>query len=152
MFDIIQRDALLQQMRDELTRVGVKELRTPEEVDNALQNAKGSTVVFVNSVCGCAAGKARPGFILSLQNDVVPDNLFTVFAGQDKEATQRARAYFTDAPPSSPSIAFFKDGKFLGIMHRYQIEARSAEMIANDLKNIYNKYFKKEVEQTIKPS
>ncbi len=146
MFDIIQRDAMLQQMRDELTRVGVKELRTPEEVDAALQNAKGSTVVFVNSVCGCAAGKARPGFVLSLQNDIVPDNLFTVFAGQDKEATAKARTYFTDAPPSSPSIAFFKDGKFLGLMHRHQIEARTAEMIANDLKNIYNKYFKKETE------
>ncbi len=146
MFDIIQRDAILQQMREELTRVGVKELRTPEEVDAALQNAKGTTVVFVNSVCGCAAGKARPGFVMSLQNEVVPDNLFTVFAGQDKEATARARSYFGDAPPSSPSIAFFKDGKFLGMMHRHEIEARTAEMIANDLKNIYNKYFRKETE------
>lgn len=146
MFDIIQRDAMLQQMREELTKVGVKELRTPEEVDGSLQNAKGSTVVFVNSVCGCAAGKARPGFVLSLQNEIVPDNLFTVFAGQDKEATARARTYFADAPPSSPSIAFFKDGKFLGMMHRHQIEARSAEMIATDLKSIYNKYFKKEAE------
>jgi len=146
MFNIIQREALLQQMRDELTKVGVKELRTPEEVDTALQNAKGTMVVFVNSVCGCAAGKARPGFVQSLQNEVVPDNLFTVFAGQDKEATARARTYFADAPPSSPSIAFFKDGKFLGMMHRHQIEARTAEMIANDLKNIYNKYFKKEAE------
>jgi putative YphP/YqiW family bacilliredoxin len=133
-------------MRDELTKVGVKELRTPEEVDTAFQNAKGTMVVFVNSVCGCAAGKARPGFVQSLQNEVVPDNLFTVFAGQDKEATARARTYFADAPPSSPSIAFFKDGKFLGMMHRHQIEARTAEMIANDLKNIYNKYFKKEAE------
>ncbi|MCS6989940.1 MAG: BrxA/BrxB family bacilliredoxin [Chloroherpetonaceae bacterium] len=148
MFDIIQREAMIQQMRDELTRAGVKELRTPEEVDAHLPNAKGSTVVFVNSVCGCAAGKARPGFVMSLQNEVVPDNLFTVFAGQDKEATARARTYFGDAPPSSPSIAFFKDGKFLGIMHRHQIEARSAEMIANDLKNIYNKYFKKEAERS----
>jgi putative YphP/YqiW family bacilliredoxin len=146
MFNIIQREALLQQMRDELTKVGVKELRTPEEVDTAFQNAKGTMVVFVNSVCGCAAGKARPGFVQSLQNEVVPDNLFTVFAGQDKEATARARTYFADAPPSSPSIAFFKDGKFLGMMHRHQIEARTAEMIANDLKNIYNKYFKKEAE------
>jgi putative YphP/YqiW family bacilliredoxin len=146
MFNIIQREALIQQMRDELTKVGVKELRTPEEVDTALQNAKGTMVVFVNSVCGCAAGKARPGFVQSLQNEVVPDNLFTVFAGQDKEATARARTYFADAPPSSPSIAFFKDGKFLGMMHRHQIEARTAEMIANDLKNIYNKYFKKEAE------
>jgi putative YphP/YqiW family bacilliredoxin len=146
MFNIIQREALIQQMRDELTKVGVKELRTPEEVDTAFQNAKGTMVVFVNSVCGCAAGKARPGFVQSLQNEVVPDNLFTVFAGQDKEATARARTYFADAPPSSPSIAFFKDGKFLGMMHRHQIEARTAEMIANDLKNIYNKYFKKEAE------
>lgn len=148
MFDIIQRDAMLQQMREDLTKVGVKELRTPEDVDALLPNAKGSTVVFVNSVCGCAAGKARPGFALSLQNEIVPDNLFTVFAGQDKEATARARAYFSDAPPSSPSIAFFKDGKFLGMMHRHQIEARSAEMIAADLKNVYNKYFKKEAELT----
>ncbi len=146
MFDLIQREAMLQQMRDELTKVGVKELRTPEEVDAALQNAKGTTVVFVNSVCGCAAGKARPGFVQSLQNEIVPDNLFTVFAGQDKEATAKARTYFADAPPSSPSIAFFKDGKFLGMMHRHQIEARTAEMIANDLKTVYNKYFKKEAE------
>jgi putative YphP/YqiW family bacilliredoxin len=149
MFDIVQRDLMLQQMRDELAKVGVKELRTPEEVDSALLNAKGTTVVFVNSVCGCAAGKARPGFALSLQNDIVPDNLFTVFAGQDKEATAQARAYFSNVPPSSPSIAFFKDGNFLGMMHRHQIEARSAEMIAADLKNVYNKYFKKESEQIV---
>jgi putative YphP/YqiW family bacilliredoxin len=144
MFDIIQREQMIQQMRDELTRAGVKELRSPEEVNQALSSAKGVSVVFVNSVCGCAAGKARPGFVASLQNDVKPDNLFTVFAGQDKEATEEARKFFTNQPPSSPSIAFMKDGQFMGMIHRYQIETRSAEMIESELRNIYNKYCQKE--------
>ncbi len=144
MFDIIQREQMIQQMRDELTRAGVKELRSPEEVNQALSSAKGVSVVFVNSVCGCAAGKARPGFVASLQNDVKPDNLFTVFAGQDKEATEEARKFFTNQPPSSPSIAFMKDGQFMGMIHRYQIETRSAEMIELELRNIYNKYCQKE--------
>ncbi|MCS7013483.1 MAG: BrxA/BrxB family bacilliredoxin [Chloroherpetonaceae bacterium] len=140
MFSILEREQMIQAMRDELTRAGVRELRTAEEVRAALTTAKGVSVVFVNSVCGCAAGKARPGFVMSLQNEIVPDNLFTVFAGQDKEATEEARKFFTNQPPSSPSIAFLKDGQFMGIIHRHQIEARSAEMIAMELKNIYNKY------------
>ncbi|KER09200.1 MAG: hypothetical protein HY22_13085 [[Candidatus Thermochlorobacteriaceae] bacterium GBChlB] len=144
MFDIIQREQMIQQMRDELTRAGVKELRSPGEVNQALSSAKGVSVVFVNSVCGCAAGKARPGFVASLQNDVKPDNLFTVFAGQDKAATEEARKFFTNQPPSSPSIAFIKDGQFMGMIHRHQIETRSAEMIESELRNIYNKYCQKE--------
>ncbi len=144
MFDIIQREQMIQQMRDELTRAGVRELRSPEEVNQTLSSAKGVSVVFVNSVCGCAAGKARPGFVASLQNDVKPDNLFTVFAGQDKAATEEARKFFTNQPPSSPSIAFIKDGQFMGMIHRHQIETRSAEMIESELRNIYNKYCQKE--------
>lgn len=140
MFNILEREQMIQAMRDELTRAGVRELRTPEEVRSALSTAKGVSVVFVNSVCGCAAGKARPGFVMSLQNEIVPDHLFTVFAGQDREATEEARKFFTNQPPSSPSIAFLKDGEFMGIIHRHQIEARTAEMIAMELRNIYNKY------------
>jgi putative YphP/YqiW family bacilliredoxin len=143
MFDIAQQNLMLQQMREDLTRVGVQELRTSEDVDTALQDQTGTSVVFVNSVCGCAAGKARPGFALSLQNETKPDKVFTVFAGQDKEATAKARAYFADMPSSSPSIAFFKDGKFIGMIHRHQIESRSAEMIAGELKSIYDTHFAK---------
>jgi putative YphP/YqiW family bacilliredoxin len=140
MFTVLEREQMIQAMRDELTRAGVKELRTAEEVEEALSQAKGIALVFVNSVCGCAAGKARPGLIMSLSNEVLPDHLFTVFAGQDKEATEAARKFFTNQPPSSPSIAFLKDGKFMGMIHRHQVEVRSAEMIADELRNIYNKY------------
>ncbi len=143
MLTILEREQMIQAMRDELTSAGVKELRTAEEVEKALKEAKGISLIFINSVCGCAAGKARPGFVMSLDNEVVPDHLFTVFAGQDKEATEAARKFFTNQPPSSPSIAFMKDGEFMGMIHRHQIEARSAEMIAAELKNIYNKYCSK---------
>jgi len=101
---------MIRPMRDELTSVGFKELRTPEEVEEHLPNAKGTSLVFVNSVCGCAAGLARPAARLALQHEVKPDNLFTVFAGQDKEATAKAREYFAPYPPSSPSIALLKAG------------------------------------------
>jgi putative YphP/YqiW family bacilliredoxin len=144
MFDIIQRDQMLQQMRDELTRAGVQELRSPEEVSATLASAKGISLVFVNSVCGCAAGKARPGFVASLENEVKPDNFFTVFAGQDKAATEEARKFFTNQPPSSPSIAFLKDGQFMGMIHRHQIETRTADMIESELRNIYNEHCQKE--------
>jgi putative YphP/YqiW family bacilliredoxin len=124
---------MIQPMRDELTRIGIKELRTPEEVEQHLPNAKGTALVVVNSVCGCAAGQARPGVAKALQHDVKPDHLFTVFAGQDKEATAKAREYFAPYPPSSPSIALMKDGELVHFIERHQIENRSADEIASDL-------------------
>ncbi|MFD0868623.1 bacillithiol system oxidoreductase, YphP/YqiW family [Chlamydia abortus] len=138
-FDAYMRD-MVQPMRDELTRIGVKELRTPEEVVENLENAKGTALLVVNSVCGCAAGQCRPGVARALEHDAKPDHLFTVFAGQDKEATAKAREYITGYPPSSPSIALFKDGELVHFIQRHQIEDRSAEMIANDLTQAFDKY------------
>ncbi|ALS24239.1 MULTISPECIES: BrxA/BrxB family bacilliredoxin [Paenibacillus] len=133
---------MVQPMRDELTRIGVQELRTPEEVSAALDDMKGTTLIVVNSVCGCAAGQCRPGVAKALQHEVKPDRLFTVFAGQDKEATAKAREYFAPYPPSSPSIALMKDGQLVHFIQRHQIEDRSAEMIANDLINAFEEYCK----------
>jgi len=124
---------MIQPMRDELTSIGFRELRTPEEVEEHLPNAKGTALVFVNSVCGCAGGLARPAARLALQHEVKPDHLFTVFAGQDKEATAKAREYFAPYPPSSPSIALMKDGELVHFIERHQIECRTAEEIAADL-------------------
>ncbi|HLR05542.1 MAG TPA: BrxA/BrxB family bacilliredoxin [Pyrinomonadaceae bacterium] len=126
-------------MREELTRLGVEELRTPEAVDGAVKNSKGTVMVIVNSVCGCAAGKARPGIALALQHDVRPDTVATVFAGADIEATERARGYFTGYLPSSPSIGLFKDGQLVYMMERYQIEGKGPEQIAEDLKSAFEK-------------
>jgi putative YphP/YqiW family bacilliredoxin len=131
--------ALVQPMRDELTHAGVKELRTPSEVDSAL-GQDGTTLVFVNSVCGCAAGSARPGLRLALENDVLPEHVVTVFAGQDREATEQARSYFHGYPPSSPSIALMKDGKVVHMVERHHIEGRTPEMIADNLKDAFNTY------------
>lgn len=127
-------------MREELTRLGVEELRTPEAVDQTLKNSKGTVMVIVNSVCGCAAGKARPGIALALQNDVKPDKAVTVFAGGDIEATERARSYFTGYQPSSPSIALMKDGELVFMMERRQIEGRYAEQIAQELKQAFTQH------------
>ena len=129
----------IQPMREELTRLGVEELRTPAQVDEMLQNSKGTVMVIVNSVCGCAAGKARPGIALALQHDVRPDTVATVFAGADIEATERARGYFTGYLPSSPSIGLFKDGQLVYMMERYQIEGKGPEQIAEDLKSAFEK-------------
>lgn len=137
-FDRYMKD-MIQPMRDELTSLGIKELRTPEEVETHLQDAKGTTLVVVNSVCGCAAGQCRPGVALALRNDLVPDNLFTVFAGQDKEATAKAREYFAPYPPSSPSIAVLKDGELVHFIERHQIEDRSAQEIAEDLTEAFDR-------------
>ena len=126
-------------MREELTRLGVEELRTPEAVDEAVKNSKGTVMVIVNSVCGCAAGKARPGIALALQHDVRPDTVATVFAGADIEATERARSYFTGYLPSSPSIGLFKDGQLVYMMERYQIEGKGPDQIAEDLKSAFEK-------------
>jgi len=123
----------VQPMRDELVRVGFRELRTPEEVDETFGNLRGTALLVVNSVCGCAAGNARPGAMLALQYRVIPDQLVTVFAGQDREATERARSYIRDYPPSSPSMALFKDGKVVLMLERHQIEGRGPQEIAADL-------------------
>ena len=121
-------------MREELTRLGIEELRTPEEVDQALKNRPGTTMVVVNSICGCAAGRMRPAVRMALQNSIRPDHAYSVFAGQEKEATDRARSYFTGYPPSSPSIAILRDGQLVYMMQRRDIESREAPAIAADLK------------------
>lgn len=131
---------LVAPMKEDLTQVGFTELHTPEEVDNILSKKQGTTLVFVNSVCGCAAGSARPGVKLSLANNKKPDNLTTVFAGVDGSATERARQYFLPYPPSSPSIGLFKDGKLVHFVERHHIEGRTAEMIADSLKMAYEEY------------
>ena len=122
-------------MREELAHLGIKELRTAEEVDGALKAQPGTTLVVVNSICGCAAGRMRPAVRMALTNAAArPDKSFSVFAGQDKEATDRARGYFTGYPPSSPSIAILRDGELVYMMPRRDIESREAPAIAADLK------------------
>jgi putative YphP/YqiW family bacilliredoxin len=127
-------------MRQELTQLGVEEMRTPAEVDQKLKDANGTTLVVVNSVCGCAARNARPAVKAALQNEKKPNTLTTVFAGQDTDATARARSYFTGYAPSSPQIALFKDGKLVFMLERYQIEGRSAGDIAKDLVGAFDRY------------
>ncbi|WP_042227882.1 BrxA/BrxB family bacilliredoxin [Paenibacillus popilliae] len=131
-FEQYMRD-MVQPMRNELTSIGFEELRTQEEVEAKLPTAKGTTLVVVNSVCGCAAGQCRPGVRKALEHKVTPDHLFTVFAGQDKEATAQAREHFAPYPPSSPSIALMKDGKLVHFIERHSVEDRTAEQIAADL-------------------
>ena len=125
-------------MREELTRLGVEELKTASDVDGKLQAPQGTTLVIVNSICGCAAGRLRPAVRTALQNSARPDRLFSVFAGQDMEATERARSYFTGFPPSSPQFAIIKDGKLAWIMERWQIEGRAPESIAADLVKVFD--------------
>lgn len=127
-------------MRQEVTRLGVQELKTASDVDAALANESATTLVFVNSVCGCAAGTARPGLALALQHPTLPGKLYTVFAGQDVEATQRVRSYFGEYQPSSPSIALMRDGEVLHFVHRHMIEGRSPEQIAADLVAAFDKH------------
>jgi putative YphP/YqiW family bacilliredoxin len=127
-------------MRQELTQLGVEEMRTPEEVDAKLKDGKGTTLVVVNSICGCAARNARPAVARALQHTVKPDALTTVFAGQDIQATQKARSYFTGYPPSSPQIALMKDGKIVFMLERHQIEGRTAGEIADDLVGAFDRY------------
>jgi len=125
---------MVQPMRDELTSLGISELTTPEQVDSFMGEIKsGTAMVVVNSVCGCAAGGARPGVALALKHSKLPAKLATVFAGQDKAATEKARTYFTGQPPSSPAVAIFKDGKLVLMLHRNQIEGRRAQEIAAEL-------------------
>ena len=127
-------------MRQELTRLGIDELRTPQDVDARLRDSKGTTLVVVNSVCGCAARNARPAVASALQHAVKPDHLTTVFAGQDTDATARARSYFTGYAPSSPQIGLLKDGQLVFMLERYQIEGRSAAEIADDLVGAFDRF------------
>jgi len=133
-------EIMIRPMREELTRLGFEELKTPTQVDETVQNVKGTLMVVVNSICGCAAGKARPGVALALQHDVRPDKVATVFAGADIEATERARNYFTGYPPSSPSIALLKDGKLVYMLERHQIEGRGPGEIAQELTKAFDQY------------
>ncbi len=133
-------EIMIAPMREDLTRLGVEELRTPQAVDDTIRNSKGTLMVVVNSICGCAAGKARPGVALALQHDVKPDKVATVFAGADIDATERARSYFTGYGPSSPSIALLKDGELVYMLERYQIEGRTADQIAGELTQAFEKH------------
>ncbi len=126
-------------MRQELTRLGVQELRTAGEVDALLGEKSKTVMVIVNSMCGCAAGKARPGIALALKHPVKPDVAATVFAGGDIEATDRARSYFAPLPPSSPSIAIIRDGQVLHFVHRHQIENQTADAIARNLTDAFDR-------------
>jgi putative YphP/YqiW family bacilliredoxin len=126
-------------MREELTRLGIEELRTAQEVDGAVK-APGTTMVVVNSICGCAAGRMRPAVRLAMQNASRPDHAYSVFAGQDTEATERVRSYFTGYPPSSPSIAILRDGQLVYMMPRRDIESREAPAIASDLKAAFDRF------------
>src|SRR5512139_465667 len=131
---------LVQPMREELTQIGVQELRTPAEVDAFMADKNGTAMIIVNSVCGCAAGQARPGVRLALQGAAKPDRVATVFAGQDLDATARVREYFSQFPPSSPSIALFKDGEVAHFVPRHFIEGRDALHLANALVEVFNKH------------
>ena len=127
-------------MREELTRLGIEELKGAEQVDQALKDRPGTTMVVVNSICGCAAGRMRPAVRIAMQHAVQPDRAYSVFAGQDTAATERARSYFTDQPPSSPSIAILRDGQLVYMMPRRAIESREAPAIAADLKAAFDRF------------
>ncbi|HEM49575.1 MAG TPA: BrxA/BrxB family bacilliredoxin [Caldithrix sp.] len=134
---------MVKPMREELTSTGVEELLSSEEVDNAILNNQGSTLLVINSVCGCAAGNARPAVKLALNNNILPDRITTVFAGVDHDAVAQARSYIQGYPPSSPSVALFKQGKLVHFIPRHQIEGRLPEEIAGDLIDAFNKYCSK---------
>ena len=127
-------------MREELTRLGVRETRSPQEVDELLRNEDGTVMMVINSMCGCAAGRARPGIALALKHAVVPAKVATVFAGGDLEATARVREYLQEYPPSSPSVALFREGRPVFMMHRHQIEYRDASQIADTLTAAFDRY------------
>lgn len=127
-------------MREDLTKLGIEELHTVDEVDQALKNRPGTAMVIVNSICGCAAGRMRPAVRMALQNAVTPEKTFSVFAGQEKDATECARGYFTGYPPSSPSIGILRDGELVYMMQRRDIESREAPAIAADLKAAFDRF------------
>ena len=132
-------EMLIAPMRGEMTAMGAKELKTAADVDEAVKNTTGTLMIVVNSVCGCAAGKARPGIAMAMRHAVKPDVLATVFAGGDVEATERARSYFTGYQPSSPSVGILRDGKLVYVLERRDIESRSAEMIAAELTRAFDR-------------
>jgi putative YphP/YqiW family bacilliredoxin len=140
---------LIAPMRGEMTDMGARELRTAAAVDDVVKNSQGVVMMVVNSVCGCAAGKARPGIAQALQHKNRPDVLATVFAGADIEATDRARQYFSGYAPSSPSIGLLRDGKLVYMMERSQIETRNAEMIADELVRAFDQYCAGKTEQKV---
>jgi putative YphP/YqiW family bacilliredoxin len=133
-------EEFIKPFREELTRLGVEELRTSEAVDAAVQNSPGTLMIVVNSICGCAAGKARPGVAQALKHEVKPDRVATVFAGGDLEATARARSYFTGYAPSSPSIGLLKDGKLVYMMERWQIEGKGPADISSELIKAFEEF------------
>ncbi|HEV8600080.1 MAG TPA: BrxA/BrxB family bacilliredoxin [Gemmatimonadales bacterium] len=133
-------EMMVKPMREEVTRLGVRELRSIAEVDAALGPGEGTALVFVNSVCGCAAGAARPALSLALRHPVKPQHLYTVFAGQDMEAAARARSYFAEYQPSSPSVALLSDGEVVHFVHRHMIEGKGPEAIAQDLIAAFERY------------
>ena len=133
-------EEFIKPFREELTRLGVEELRTPEAVDAAVQQSGGTLMIVVNSICGCAAGKARPGVAQALKHEVKPDRVATVFAGGDVEATARARSYFTGYAPSSPSIGILKDGKLVYMMERWQIEGKGPADISSELIKAFEEF------------
>jgi putative YphP/YqiW family bacilliredoxin len=130
----------VQPMRDELVAVGFEDLRSSQEVDRVLGETKGTLLVMINSVCGCAAGSARPGVALALQHTVIPDRLVTVFAGMEHDAVGRVRELHTGYPPSSPSMALFKDGKLVAMVERRMIEGKSAEQLAGELVQLFSRH------------
>jgi putative YphP/YqiW family bacilliredoxin len=140
MQDMPYPEMMVAPMREDLTRLGFQELRTPDEVDAVLAGEKRPALLVVNSVCGCAAGAARPAVYLSLQGDKRPEVLTTVFAGQDLEATARAREYIAGYPPSSPSIALFKEGELVWMLERHQIEGRTPHQLADHLRRAYEEF------------
>ena len=131
---------LVQPMRDELTAVGIEELETADAVDQFMADKSGSAMIVINSVCGCAAGSARPGITMALRHEVTPDRVATVFAGQDLDATARTRSYFAQIPPSSPAVALFRDGELVFMYPRHQIEGRPPQMIAADLVEAFDEH------------
>ncbi len=133
-------EEMVREMREELTNIGFREMRTPQDVDAVLQKEKGTVLVVVNSVCGCAAGRARPAVAIALRHSARPEILTTVFAGQDIDATQQARSYFTGYPPSSPSIALLRDGKMAFMLERSSIEGRDPRAIAADLTQAFDRF------------
>ncbi|HJT70122.1 MAG TPA: BrxA/BrxB family bacilliredoxin [Terriglobales bacterium] len=133
-------ELMIAPIREELTRMGVEELRTAADVDRELAKQEGTTLVVVNSICGCAAGRMRPALRAALEHSARPDRLFSVFAGQDVEATERARSYIAGYPPSSPSLALFRDGKLAHMMQRSDIEHRDSADLANELKRAFDQH------------
>lgn len=133
-------ELLIKPMREDLSGIGIEEARTVEQVDAAVNTTTGTLMIVVNSVCGCAAGKARPGVALALQHSIKPARSITVFAGADIAATERARSYFTGYPPSSPCVALLNNGKIVYMMERYQIEGRDARQIAVELREAFDKF------------